>query len=89
MTLAYCPAFDFNPEETKMKLEEIKTILEDTSLTLNQKAANLEAAILKASTPSALNIQPVKERKKREAKATKVQVSQPTFTNGEAHDEAH
>lgn len=65
-----------------MKLEDIRAILEDTSLTLNQKAANLEAAILKASTPSALNIQPMKTRKKREAKATKVQVSPPTFTNG-------
>lgn len=89
MTLAYCPAFDFNPEETKMKLEEIKIILEDTSLTLNQKAANLEAIILKATTPSALNIKPVKERKKREAKATKVTVSQPTFTNGEDHVQAN
>ena len=75
MTLAYCPAFDFNPEETKMKLEEIKTILEDTSLTLNQKAANLEAAILKASTPSALNIKPKQDRKKREAKAPKSSIS--------------
>jgi len=73
-----------------MKLDDIRAILEDTSLTLNQKAANLEAAILKASTPSALNIKPVKERKKREAKATKVQVSQPTFTNGaDDHGEAH
>lgn len=66
--LAYCPAFDFNPQETKMKLEEIRSILEDNSLTLNQKAANLEAAILKASTPSALSLKPMKERKKREAR---------------------
>jgi hypothetical protein len=72
-----------------MKLEDIRAILEDTSLTLNQKAANLEAAILKASRPSALDIQPMKTRKKREAKAVKVTTSQPSFTNGEAHDEAH
>ena len=90
MTLAYCPAFDFNPEETKMKLEEIKTILEDTSLTLNQKAANLEAAILKASTPSALNIKAKVERKKREAKAPKpVRVDFEPIANGEDHAEAH
>jgi hypothetical protein len=90
VTLAYCPTFDFNPEETKMKLEEIKTILEDKGLTLNQKAANLEAAILKASTPSALNIKPAKERAKRgpnKAKEPKSPLSD-AFANGADH-EAH
>ena len=73
-----------------MKLEEIKTILEDTGLTLNQKAANLEAAILKASTPSALNITPMKPRAKRgpnKAKDVKPLLSEG-FVNGADH-EAH
>ena len=79
-----------------MKLDDIRAILEDTSLTLNQKAANLEAAILKASTPSALNIQPMKTRKKREAKTVTVKgptISRPlipAYTEGaDDHGEAH
>ena len=44
---------------------------------------------LNAAKPSALAIQPKQERKKREAKAVKVTTGQPSFTNGEAHDEAH
>jgi len=45
---------------------------------------------LNAAKPSALDIKAKVERAKRGPnKATKVQVSQPTFTNGEAHDEAH
>ena len=72
-----------------MTFEQILELMNDTTKTRYQLAADVHALISKATAPSALNIKPAKERKKREAKATKVQVSQPTFTNGEAHDEAH
>ena len=67
---------------------ELIEILERPMSTL-EKALAIRTA-LKATAPSALNIKPKQERKKREAKATKVQVSQPTFTNGaDDHGEAH
>jgi len=66
MTLAYCPAFDFNPLETDMTFEELLTILKDPTRTDYQRAADIHAALTKASQPSALNIKPKTERKKRE-----------------------
>jgi hypothetical protein len=73
-----------------MTFEQILELLNDTTLTRYQLAANIHALVSKASTPSALNIKPKVERAKRGAnKATKVQVSQPTFTNGEDHVEAN
>lgn len=66
MTLAYCPAFDFNPLETQMLIEEIRAIVQDKALTQNQIIANLEALFLKNSQPSAFNLKPATPRKKRE-----------------------
>lgn len=50
-----------------MTFEQILEILK-SGKTEYQVAADLHAAILKASTPSALNLNPMKERKKREAR---------------------
>lgn len=68
MTLAYCPAFDFNPLETDMTYEQILEILKDPHRTDYQRAADIHAALTKATQPSALNIKPKTERKKREAR---------------------
>lgn len=65
---AYCPAFDFNPLETDMTFEEIVAILKDHTRTEYQRAADIHAALTKASQPSAFNIKPKTERKKREAR---------------------
>ena len=82
MTLAYCPAFDFDPLETQMTFEEIVQILQDKSRTDYQRAADIHAALTKASTPSAFSVKPDKQRKKRQPKA-------PTLplTNGLGHNE--
>ena len=66
MTLAYCPAFDFNPLETDMTFEEIVAILKDPQRTDYQRAADIHAALTKAAQPSALNIKSQVPRKKRE-----------------------
>lgn len=58
MTLAYCPAFDFDPEATKMTFDQILEILK-SSKTDYQKAADLHAAL--TAIPSA--VQPMKARK--------------------------
>lgn len=50
-----------------MTFEQILEILK-SGKTEYQVAADLHAAILKASTPSALNIRPATPRKKREAR---------------------
>lgn len=71
MTLAYTPAFDFNPLETDMTFEELLTILKDPTRTDYQRAADIHAALTKAAQPSALNIKPKTERKKREPRAPK------------------
>ena len=72
-----------------MTFEQILELLNDTTKTRYQLAADIHAMISKASKPSALDIKPKQERKKREAKAVRVTTGQPSFTNGEAHDEAH
>lgn len=51
-----------------MTFEELVSILKDTTRTDYQKAADIHAALTKATTPSALTIKPMKERKKREAR---------------------
>ena len=66
MTLAFCPALDFDPMETQMTFEEIVAILKDNTRTEYQRAADIHAALTKASQPSAFNIKPDKPRKKRE-----------------------
>ena len=72
MIQAYCPALDFNPKETQMTFEEITQILKDTTRTDYQKAADIHAALTRAPTPSALNIKPSKERKKRAQRAPEI-----------------
>lgn len=49
-----------------MTYEEILTVLKDPTRTDYQRAADIHAALTKASQPSALNIKPKTERKKRE-----------------------
>lgn len=71
-----------------MTFEDILELLNDTTKTKYQLAADLHALISKANSPSPLNIQPRKERKKREVKprgpATDLNV---TLANG--HDDTH
>lgn len=69
MTLAFCPALDFDPMETQMTFEEIVAILKDNTRTDYQRAADIHAALTKASQPSALTIQPMKQRKARVGRA--------------------
>lgn len=68
MTHAYTPAFDFNPKETDMTFEEITAILKDSTRTDYQKAADIHAALTKASKPSVMALQPMKQRKPRQAR---------------------
>lgn len=73
-----------------MTFEQILELLNDTTKTRYQLAANIHALISKATTPSAFKVQPIKERKARgpnKAKATSVVVDQPIM-NGHDH-EAH
>lgn len=49
-----------------MTFEEIVQILQDKSRTDYQRAADIHAALTKASTPSAFNVKPDKQRKKPE-----------------------
>ena len=51
-----------------MTFDEIIQILKDPTRTDYQRAADIHAALTKASQPSALNIEPKTERKKREAR---------------------
>jgi len=51
-----------------MTYEQILEILKDPTRTDYQRAADIHAALTKASQPSALNIKPKTERKKREAR---------------------
>jgi hypothetical protein len=84
MNYAYTPAFDFDPKEADMKFEEIMALVSDPTKTHRQIAADLEAAFIKASQPSALNIKPKQERKKREARQPK----QPALNGFAVHAEA-
>lgn len=68
MNYAYTPALDFNPKETDMTFEEIVALLKDTTLTDYQRAANIHAALTNATRPSALTLQPMKQRKPRQVK---------------------
>ena len=49
-----------------MTFDEIVQILKDPARTDYQRAADIHAALTKATQPSALNIKPKTERKKRE-----------------------
>lgn len=71
MTHAFTPALDFNPKETDMTFEQIVALLKDTTLTDYQRAANIHAALTNATRPSALTLQPQKQRKARQAKASR------------------
>jgi len=48
-----------------VKFEEIMAVVSDITKTDRQKSADIEAAFLKASRPSALTLQPQKARKAR------------------------
>lgn len=72
MNYAYTPALDFNPLETQMTFEEIVAILKDPTRTDYQRAADIHAALTKATQPSALNIKPKQERKKRAQRAPEI-----------------
>jgi len=85
MNFAYCPALDFNPLETQMTYEEILTILKDNTRTDYQRAADIHAALTKATQPSALNLKPQVQRKKREAKQPKP-VPAHDLLNGAGHE---
>lgn len=54
-----------------MTFEEIMLIIADKTKTDRQKGADLEAAFLKAANPSVMNLQPQKQRKARQAKASR------------------
>ena len=86
MNYAYTPAFDFNPKEMEnMTDKEIMELL--TRDMDNWEKGKLLRAAFDAQKPSALNIKPKVERKKRQPRT-------PTLTNGAAHtdeqsDNAH
>lgn len=85
MTYAYCPALDFNPLETQMTYEEILSILKDNTRTDYQRAADIHAALTKATQPSALNIKPQVQRKKRAQRAPEIKGGIPgDLLNGAA-----
>ena len=81
MTHPYTPAFDFNPKETDVTYEDILAIMKDPTRTDYQRAADIHAALTKASQPSALSIKPKVERKKRQPKPVSA------LTNGAADSE--
>jgi len=66
-----------------MTFDEIVQILKDPQRTDYQRAADIHAALTKASQPSALNIKPKTERKKREPRAPK-----PNGHDTTPHEEA-
>lgn len=66
-----------------MTYEQILEILKDPTRTDYQRAADIHAALTKASQPSALNIKPKTERKKREARKP-----QPNGHDTAPHEEA-
>lgn len=55
-----------------MTFEEITAILKDSTRTDYQKAADIHAALTKASKPSVMALQPMKTRKPRQAKVRDV-----------------
>lgn len=79
MTLAYCPALDFNPLESQMTDIELLTSLESPRSNL-EKAIAIRAA-LNAAAPSALNIKPQVQRKPKQPRAPR---PAPDLLNG--HD---
>ena len=68
-----------------MTFEELVSILKDQTRTDYQKAADIHAALTRATTPSALNIKPSKERKKREPRQVRAKTEPLMLTNGNDH----
>ncbi len=71
-----------------MSFEELLTILKDPTRTDYQRAADIHAALTKATQPSALNIKPKQERKKREARQPKQPALNGFAVQAEAPDAA-
>ena len=70
-----------------MTFDEIIAIIRDKSRTDFQQAADLHAALTKATQPSALNIKPQAQRKKRAQKAPAIQGGIPgDLLNGAGHE---
>ena len=65
-----------------MTFEELVSILKDTTRTDYQKAADIHAALTRATTPSALNIKPDKPRKARTPKRPKGGTLSPIDNGG-------
>lgn len=85
MNHAYTPAFDYDPKETDMTFEEIVALLKDSTLTDYQRAANIHAALTNATRPSALTLQPQKQRKPRQAKARSVSPASESLNGFAGH----
>jgi hypothetical protein len=85
VTYAYCPAFDFDPKETDMTFEEITAILKDSTRTDYQKAADIHAALTKASKPSVMTLQPMKTRKPRQDKVCDVSPASEAANGSAGH----
>ena len=60
-----------------MKFEEILEILQDPARTEWQKSADIHARIVAANRPSALNLKPMVERKRRNPSGAKRSNGQP------------
>lgn len=72
-----------------MNFEDILKLVEDTTKTRYQLAADIHALISKATAPSALKVQPMKERKARspnKAKEAKPELAGMQAMNGHDHD---
>ena len=76
-----------------MNFEQILELLNDTTKTRYQLAADIHALIEKATKPSAMNISPVKTRAKRGPNKPKevrtTSVENDPLVNGVDHGEAH
>jgi len=66
-----------------MTFDEIVAILKDTTRTDYQRAADIHAALTKATQPSALNIKPQVQRKPRSPNKPK---PTPDLLNGASHE---
>jgi len=69
-----------------MTFDEIVAILKDPQRTDYQRAADIHAALTKATQPSAFNLKPLVERKKRTPNKPKPAAESPLNGTGEAPD---
>ncbi len=67
--------------------DELMTILKDTTRTDYQKAADIHAALTKASKPSVMALQPMKTRKPRQAKVRDVSPASEAVNGFAGHSE--